>query len=310
MRRKTRIFVWAWGVLLLFAEVSCSAVKTIPVGELFVLPGQIHDKPARFIVDTGSPSTLFALEHADYFGIAKEYQSGVSGGIGGLVPKYAAKIKNWSVAGRRGKESWLELQSMPIANYQGGMSGLIGLDFLEEWGCVLDYSSPNEQKIVFDGSGNLGRKLAVMAEELGWGVLPLVRNPREKYHLAVVEIAGQHQHWIVDSGAQVGLVSYRNAQDLGLIIERSEESIVGSTGNLNHVFQVRELRFALQEGGEVCANLVVINLADLGTVSPESIRYGLVGADTLAALGTIYDVGNAILYFPRVSVEMDHWQWE
>lgn len=268
----------------------------VPASSLTLIDGEINGQQTRFVVDSGSPTTLLAMERAPRYKVFLGPQTGMSGGIGGLVPRYAALIDSWSFGHHQGGPTFIQLQPMPFANEFGGPDGLIGLDLLQRLGVVVDYSGRR-------GYGELlidldGEQVAAKARADGWKRVALQRTGDESYHLIEVEVAGQRQQWLVDTGAQRGVIQHVNAERLGVRIKETNHRIIGATGHLARSRQASSVPLTFPNGATIIADLVVLSPGSLGAEAPRAIRHGIVGADVLNALGAIYDIGKAVLYLP------------
>lgn len=281
---------------LLLAGCAGTGSRGVPASALTLLDGEINGQQTSFVVDSGSPSTLLAMERASHYKVFLGPQTGMSGGIGGLVPRYAALIDSWSFGHHKGGPTFIQLQPMPFANESGGPDGLIGLDLLQRLGVVIDYSKQR-------GYGELlidldGQQVARRARAAGWKRIDLDQVGEETYHLVSVQVAGRKQQWLLDTGAQRGVIQHDNAHKLGLRIRETNHRIIGATGHLAKSHQASAVPLTFPNGATIQADLVVLAPGSLGAEAPRAIRYGIVGADVLNALGAIYDIGGAVLYLP------------
>lgn len=179
--------------------------------------------------------------------------------------------------------------------------GQVGLDALEALGALIDLGT-GQMWVPSKGARNAGREgIKPLGEVSGLGFNTLRLRPAKSLPHLVLESQwnGRLVTWIVDTGAEVSVLSAESARQLGLQTHPSSARIIDASGDNaaarsaffeNMVFdrlKVTEFQVAV-----IPLPVVRKNFSDRNG----RIVDGIIGMDFLKNTGALFDAGSQLLY--------------
>lgn len=271
----------------------------------------VNATPVRFLIDSGANSTDLDLELALRAGIKpsdelKVISRGALGrpvtsqvGIGVLTAgKVSAAPFAFMLAPTTG-------QHTATSRYDGQM----GLDALGGLGSLIDIPSgqlwlpgPNSPNSTPRGIKALGPQPG-----LGYDALPLTNAGRLPHLVLESNLKGNRLTWVVDTGAEVTVLSHASAKRLGIPTTQTRTNIIDASGDHAPISAatLQNLRFR-----SLIVSEFQVAVTDLSTVrkhfrdSRGRSVDGILGMDFLTKSNALLDSASRLLYIGQPAIKI------
>lgn len=265
----------------------------------------VNDTPATVLVDSGANATRISSTFAREANVrilpgrratsrgALGRAVSVSRGVGKLdLGPLSLEPYTFSVA---------DLGGAPTA--AGRFPGHIGAESIRITASLIDVSGntlwvPTEKAVTFRGNGFTG-----LGRQSGLGVvaLPLERATSYFHVLLRGEIDGRRVSFIIDTGAEVSIITTEAARRLGLPVRQTNSTMLDAHGDRTRLG--RTLVPAIQFGGFL-ARQVPLAVADIPAFESSGLRTlsgnvvdGILGIEFLRQTGALIDPRSELIYF-------------
>lgn len=247
---------------------------------MIVLGGSVNGHPLKFLIDSGSSSSLIDLSAAQRLNLRTAGQTEVEG-VAPLVG-LMARADALEIAGIKHQPFVMQAVPLklppPIARY--GIEGILGFDFLEplvtriaHWNQEIRFIRPAGFK--YSGTG---------------AVLPMDLSQRIPRVVAGIGQHGDKARLNVDTGSEPSLILYKefvdaHAPDFGNLFAFGAEPARGAGGKLDVEYKtVSRLDFGVFYIDDIVASVIV---RPSGSFTPTNAD-GIIGAGALSRFATIF----------------------
>ena len=255
-------------------------------GVLYIAKGSINGVDATFLLDTGSPSSMFDVGSVKKFKLEMRKLDKKAKGIAGEGNIYMMELKDFKI----GPHIMIGDQSVRAVKLNKDADGLIGQGLLKGIHGVIDFST---DRLCYPVNGK-PIDLATQAEKFKATKVSLKETPKGHQIIECV-INGHPARMILDTGAQQSVVDAAFAAKCGIKAYDTPVTIAGVGGKLKPT-QIGSI--AKLSVGKFSLERFPALVMDLGHLSNGGKDFdGILGPELLHASGCIYDIGARALYF-------------
>ncbi len=198
-----------------YCACTLGAVAVLPVstqGKHFYSDVQINGKPAHFIIDTGSFTTMLDVHSAQSLGVAANRLNFDAVGIGGTQHLYQGRASRMRIGGMNADGMNLGISQIGMKTDATDASGLFGMNLMAAYDLDLDVAFGH--MIMYEADGDCRKPTVALAQPLYMAQLEPIENNRQI--AVIVDVEGHPVKAMIDTGASVTVMYRKQASRLGV----------------------------------------------------------------------------------------------